>query len=164
MAITLGNGTITGLNEGGLPDNTISLDDLYPGTMKYQWLYNNKGTLLTGVRDSGNSSSRSFNINSYINGVTYDTRAIVLRVRYVHGGGANHGYWNFTAYQSGNSNYAYSANAHYDWYYNTDNYHLYVPWDPAGSSTIVIDNQSSYNNGSANYYNLYVEGYVRGGI
>ena len=163
MAITLGNGTITGLNEGGLPDGTVGLNDLYPGTMKYQFLYNNKATLLSSIRDSGSTTSRSFNLPAYV--PTYsDTKCVVLRLQYVHGGGTNHGYWNFSAYQSGNSNYARSDNAHYDWYYNTDNYHLYVPWDPAGSGTLVIDNNSSYNTSSSNYYNLFVEGIVRGGV
>ena len=163
MALTIGNGTITGLNQGGLPDNSINKNDLAVDTMKYQWGYNNKGTLLTGIRDSSSSTLRTFNINSYVS--TFDdTSAIVLRLRYIHNGGTDHGYWGWRASQSGNSHYAESSNAHYDWYYNTDNYHIYVPWDGTGSTTLNIQNTDAYNNSSSNYYELYVEGIVRGGI
>lgn len=124
--------------------------------------FSKKATLVTGITDSGTTTVRTYNLSSYFT-VPSDTVGVVIKVRYVHSGSTNHGYFNFNAYQSGySSNYNKYESSHYDWYYNTTNENLIVPWTGTGSTTLYIACTSSYNSSGSNTYSIYVEGIIRG--
>ena len=162
MPIVLGNGTISGLNVGGLPNDSVTGNDIQASAKRVVFDMSQEITLVTTIRDSNTTITRSFDLSSKGFTTYSDTIGVMIKRNYVHNGGANHGYFNASLYQSGNSNhYVTDGNSHYDWYYNTDEDVFIVPWTPAGSDTIVIDCTSSFNSSSSNYYNYSVVGQVR---
>ena len=166
MAVVLGNGTISGLNVGGLPNETVVRTDIQTTAKRVQFegVDNTQGyALVTGIRDSNTTYTRTFDLSN-IGYTTYsDTVAVMVKRYYLHNGGTNHGYFSSRIYQVGNStHYVTDSNSHYDWYFNSDDDVFLVPWDPSLSDSIVIDCVASYNNSSSNYYDYYVVGQVRG--
>lgn len=94
-----------------------------------------------------------------------DTVGLILSVFYDHLGGADHGYWDFQAYQYGQQNtigYAESVNYHYNDYYNSDFHYLIVPWNMNGDPFLGIQTTNSYNSNGGNVYDLDLRGLVRG--
>lgn len=124
--------------------------------------FSKKATLVTGITDSGTTIVRTYTLSNYVT-MPADTVAVVLRVRYVHNGSTNHGYFSFNAYQQGySSNCNNYESQHYDWYYNTTNENIIVPWNNTTNWNLVIQCTSSYNSSSANTYSILLEGIIRG--
>lgn len=131
--------------------------------VRYDLTY--KATLATGIVISGTTPTWTYPLSNYWSPVPTDIIAVILRVRYIHSGSTNHGYLEFNSYQQGfNSNYATYQASHYDWYYNTTNEFIHVPWNGtnAGNDTLVLQVTSSYNSSGSNNYNIYVDGLIRG--
>ena len=167
MALVIGNGTITGLDAGGLNDGALTAASIASGTgvkHKYVLTGTSKTALFTGITDSNTTTTRTATMSNYIS-MTNDIRALILRVRYQHNGGANHGYFNFKAYQNGNSsNYMNYESYHFDWYFNTTNETLIVPWDYSASASndLKIECTASYNTSGNNTYAIHFEGVIKG--
>lgn len=91
---------------------------------------------------------------------------MILSVRYNHGGGADHGYLNFYAYQQNATaadDKAYSTNYHYNDYYNSDYYEIIVPWNNTGNgNSVTIQVTDSYNSNGSNTYEIHYAGYIAG--
>jgi hypothetical protein len=91
-----------------------------------------------------------------------NTKAVIIGCRYTHGGGANHGYLDFWAYQKGataDEDKTFFYNRHYNDYYNTDYYELIVPWNEELEDVITINVTSSYYTGGGKY-DIYYAGYI----
>jgi len=162
MPIVLGNGTISGLNVGGLPNDSVVSSDIQTSAKRVLFDMSQEISLVTGIRDSGTTYTRSYDLSSKGFTTYSDTIGVMIKRYYQHNGGSNHGYFSADLYQSGNSNQAVSDdNSHYDWYYNTDEDVFIVPWNPAGNDTIVIACNASHNTSSSNYYDYSVVGQIR---
>lgn len=165
MAITFyGDGSkVSGIPAGGVTGQAIGPSS-YTGTdLPRAYDYSFKQTLYTGITDSGTQNTRTYNFNG-VYSFPAQTIALILRIRYNHAGSTNHGYFSFKAYQQGNnSNYATYDSSHYDWYYNTTNEYLFVPWDTASfTDKLLIECTASYNSSSSNTYNIYLDGIIKG--
>ncbi len=149
---TISNTRVTGLGTLSTKNSALTFD------------YTKKATLITGITISGTTPVYTYTLSSYFTMPT-DVVAVILRVRYVHGGGANHGYLNFNSYQSGySSNYATYNSDHYGWYYNTTNEFIFTPWNTSSTNDLIIAVTSSYNTSGSNSYSIFVDGIVRGAI
>lgn len=121
-----------------------------------------KATLQTGITISGSTPTWTYPLSNYFT-MPSDVVAVVVRVAYVHGGAANHGYLEFNNYQSGYStNYATYRSSHYGWYYNTTNEFIFVPWNTSANNDLLFQVVSSYNTSGSNSYSIYVDGIIRG--
>jgi len=159
MALVLGNGVITGLNSGGLPDNSVNSSDIKDGEIPFNFK-GQHSTLASGITDRG-ANNRSYNLTSYINSTNLSsTVAVLIECFYNHGGGTNHGYWSGNIYQTGNDA-RYLRSYHYDWYYNSHSDQFWIPWDPTGSTTLNIQCLGAYNNGSSNQFGFNLRGYLQ---
>ena len=148
---TVPNTNVTGLGTLSTKNSAITFD------------YTKKGTLSTSITISGTTPVWTYTLSNYFT-MPADVVSVIVRVQYVHGGGANHGYLDFNSYQSGNSsNYATYRGSHYNWYYNTTNEFIFVPWQPSTTNhDLILAVTSSYNTSGSNTYNIYVDGIVRG--
>ena len=161
MAIVIGNTSISGINAGGLPSASVQLADFAAGTFAHTYNFTIKQTMSTGITDSNTTTLRQYSTSGW--SLPSNTTALVVRVYYLHGGGANHGYFSSNLYQTGYStNYATYESSHFDWYYNSTNEFLYVPWEPSGTAQLNLECTASYNTGGSNQYNFYLEGVICG--
>jgi hypothetical protein len=100
-----------------IPDGAITTAKLASGAGAVPNVYRVDNTLRSSIQST--SGSYTDNISVHLTSKTY---AVILRVGYMHNGGANHGYWTVKFYQSGkngdNKNVFYFDRAHFDWYFN----------------------------------------------
>ena len=158
MALTLTGNSISGLSL--VSPLSISRADFYEKGLKYD--LSKKATLYTGITDSGTTTVRTATLSNYFV-MTANTKAVVIRFRYIHNGSTNHGYFNAKLYQSGyQSNSISYESYHYDWYYNTTNETFLVPWYNTSNWDLKIECTSSYNSSGSNTYSIYLEGVVLG--
>lgn len=149
---TIPAANVTGLGSLASKNSSITFD------------YTKKATLNTGITISGSTPVWTYTLSNYFT-MPADVVSVILRVTYLHGGSTNHGYLSFNSYQSGySSNYATYQASHYDWYYNTTNEFIFVPWQTSATNDLILAVTSSYNSSGSNYYNIYVDGIVRGAI
>lgn len=149
---TVPSSSITGLGSLASKNSSLTFD------------YTKKATLNTGITISNTTPTWTYTLSSYFT-MPADVVSVILRVRYVHSGSTNHGYLEFNSYQSGySSNYATYQASHYDWYYNTTNEFIFVPWQTSATNDLILAVTSSYNSSGSNTYNIYVDGIVRGAI
>ena len=161
MPVVLGNGTITGLTAPGVNSGSVQLSNFAAGSLYHTYDFTKKATLVTGITDSNTTVTRTYTLSDYFV-MPADVVGVILRVRYQHNGGANHGYLSLNSYKTGySSNYIEYVGIHFDWYFNTTNEQFIVPWVPGSPHGLTILCYNSYNTSSSNTYDIYVDGIIR---
>ena len=159
MAVIIGgSGEVSGLSPGAW-NGSLGRKNLVG--MTYTQSLGVQGTLVTGIADSGTTTTRSYTLSNWVV-MTSDIVAVIVRSRYIHNGSTNHGYFTAKLYQDGySSNYVSYDSQHYDWYYNSTNEIIYVPWFNSTQHVLKIECLSSYNTSSSNTYSFWLEGVVK---
>jgi len=119
--------------------------------------------LLTGVTWSTAVNSTTQTLGSIGAYTTSKTKIVRVSFQYTHGGAANHGYLSGWVFQTGktyNIDGTYILNQHYDWYYNSFQTELLIPWDPNGTQSISMYVVDAFNSSASNTYSMYYSGRI----
>ena len=142
----------------GLVDNRVASS----GALRFSC--NGQGTaLVTGITYHNITPTNHYTIAASL---PSQTKAVMIQVRYTHGGYADHGYWSMLMSQRGTTldeDKAYGRCAHFDDYYNTETLQMFIPWGRGTSQQeLTIQTVASMNTNALNRYDVYFMGYIEG--
>ena len=119
--------------------------------------------IITGITWSSSYDATTQTLGSIVGASATNVKALNVSLYYMHNGATDHGYLTGWVFQTG-KNYGvdgvYTANAHFNWYFNIIEIPLIIPWDPSGTQSLSMYVSSAYNTNTNNQYSFYQKGII----